>query len=438
MDQPAALGQALAAGAIIDLAEGNLGRARHRVRRAARLLEAAGDSRGSARLLYWQAMECFTGGRLRDAVTRLDRLAHLVVTPGEVLRLWSPRATRGHALVFLARAADGLAEIEETLAWASPARQRKCTTAPKPPTAARCRPQSASRCSAPGRRPGSVPAWPARASPPRPHRTSRPPWRGERRSPATMPGGRTPSFSPPRATTRRARNRRGRPGPGTTRPAAAGKLQAGTATVTATHRAYRTDAPGKEDTRDDKTGQPERWPACAAATGRGTGRAAAAQGAVLRSRRYAERGLPRGAPQGRPGRGGVLQGTVAPRQGGAVHPRGELHRLVLVEGVRQGRHHHLGDPADRLPVHRPGLAGVRAGAARAARRSPGTPTPPPGCATPTSGASCSSCGARPGSGWATRWTPGRRSPATRPRRSGTSRPAARAASSGPRGTRSPS
>ena len=121
-DQPAALGQALAAAAIIDLTDGNLARARHRVRRAARLLDRAGDSRGSARLLYWRAMECFTGGRLHDAVDQLDRLAHLPVTPGEVLRLWSPRATRGHALAFLGRAADGLAEIDETLAWARAAR----------------------------------------------------------------------------------------------------------------------------------------------------------------------------------------------------------------------------------------------------------------------------------------------------------------------------
>ena len=121
-DQPAALGQALAAGAIIDLTGGNLARARHRVRRAARLLDQAGDSGGSARLLYWRAMECFIDGRLPDAVTQLDRLAHLPVTPGEVLRLWSPRATRGHALAFLGRAADGLAEIDETLAWARAAR----------------------------------------------------------------------------------------------------------------------------------------------------------------------------------------------------------------------------------------------------------------------------------------------------------------------------
>lgn len=121
-DQPAALGQALAAGAIIDLTEGNLARARHRVRRAARLLDQAGDSRGSARLLYWRAMACFIEGRLRDAVTDLDRLAHLPVSHGELLRLWNPRATRGHALAFLGQAGEGVAEIEETLAWARAAR----------------------------------------------------------------------------------------------------------------------------------------------------------------------------------------------------------------------------------------------------------------------------------------------------------------------------
>ena len=121
-EQPAALGQALAAGAIIDLTEGNLARARCRARRAARLLDQAGDSCGTARLLYWRAMACFIEGRLRDAADQLDRLAHLPVTPCEVLRLWSPRATRGHALAFLGHAAEGLTEIEETLARVRAAR----------------------------------------------------------------------------------------------------------------------------------------------------------------------------------------------------------------------------------------------------------------------------------------------------------------------------
>ncbi|MGH3155782.1 MAG: tetratricopeptide repeat protein, partial [Streptosporangiaceae bacterium] len=69
-------------------------------------------------LLYWRAMECFTSGRLRDAAGQLDRLAHLPVSHGEMLRLWSPRATRGHALAFLGRAGEGLTQIDETLARA--------------------------------------------------------------------------------------------------------------------------------------------------------------------------------------------------------------------------------------------------------------------------------------------------------------------------------
>ena len=70
----------------------------------------------------------------------------------------------------------------------------------------------------------------------------------------------------------------------------------------------------------------------------------------------------------RPGGRRVLPGPVEPRQGGPLHPRRELHRLVLVEGVRQGRHHHLGDPGDRLPVGGPGPARVRAARLPARRR----------------------------------------------------------------------
>ncbi len=56
----------------------------------------------------------------------------------------------------------------------------------------------------------------------------------------------------------------------------------------------------------------------------------------------------------------LLPRPLEPRQGRAHHPRRELHGVVLVEGVRQGRHHHLGDAADRLPVRRPRQPRVRA------------------------------------------------------------------------------
>ena len=69
---------------------------------------------------------------------------------------------------------------------------------------------------------------------------------------------------------------------------------------------------------------------------------------------------PRGVPRGRPRGRRLLPGPVEPRQGRPLDPRRELHGLVLVEGLRQGRDHHLGEPADRLPLGRPRPPGVRA------------------------------------------------------------------------------
>jgi tetratricopeptide (TPR) repeat protein len=114
-DQPAALGRALAAAAIFDLPAGNLRRARHRFRRAGRLLEEAGDRQAAARQLYWRAMTGYIDGRLREAVTQLDHLARLPAAPAELLRFWSPQATRGHALAFLGDVQAGLAEIGQAL-----------------------------------------------------------------------------------------------------------------------------------------------------------------------------------------------------------------------------------------------------------------------------------------------------------------------------------
>ena len=161
--------------------------------------------------------------------------------------------------------------------------------------------------------------------------------------------------------------------------------------------------------------------------------------ALVRSRRFFTKGtvsedLRTLHREGRPRRRRLLPGPVEPRQGGALHPRGELHRLVLVEGLRQGRDHHLGDPADRLPVGRAGPAGVRA---------PRLPArcglllvhllARPGSATPTSAACCCRCTARPRpSTTATRSRPGRTSSTTRSAPGATSPPAARAAWSAPR------
>jgi DNA-binding SARP family transcriptional activator/tetratricopeptide (TPR) repeat protein len=117
-DDPAARGQALAAGAIIDLCLGQLDRARRRFHQARILLEQVGDTDGTARLLYWRGMASFVTGRLAEAACELDQLARSLVTPNEMLRLWNPRALRGHALVFMAEPAAGLVEIDKALARA--------------------------------------------------------------------------------------------------------------------------------------------------------------------------------------------------------------------------------------------------------------------------------------------------------------------------------
>ncbi len=66
--------------------------------------------------------------------------------------------------------------------------------------------------------------------------------------------------------------------------------------------------------------------------------------------------------------GGRLPQALAARQDRALHPRRELHRLLLVEDLRQGRHRHLGDAADRLSAHAPGSAEPRAARLRARRQ----------------------------------------------------------------------
>lgn len=112
---PAARGQSLAAGAIVDLTLERPGRSRRRFEQAQRLLERASDVDGAARLMYWRGMARLIDGRLPEAIAALEGLAGLPVTPEELLRWWDPRAARGHALVFAARAGDGLAEIDRAL-----------------------------------------------------------------------------------------------------------------------------------------------------------------------------------------------------------------------------------------------------------------------------------------------------------------------------------
>ncbi len=58
--------------------------------------------------------------------------------------------------------------------------------------------------------------------------------------------------------------------------------------------------------------------------------------------------------------GGGLPVALGARQDRALHPWRQLHRLLLLENLRQGRDRDMGDAADRLPAHAPRPAQPRA------------------------------------------------------------------------------
>jgi DNA-binding SARP family transcriptional activator/tetratricopeptide (TPR) repeat protein len=96
--------------AIVDMNEGRADRASERRNTALDLYRRHGDARGVARILDGQAMATFLDGRITDAVAVFDRVAGLFTDSGDLLRVITPRSTRGHGLVFLGHPAAGLDE----------------------------------------------------------------------------------------------------------------------------------------------------------------------------------------------------------------------------------------------------------------------------------------------------------------------------------------
>jgi tetratricopeptide (TPR) repeat protein len=60
-------------------------------------------------------MATFLDGRIAEGVEVFGRVAQLFTDSGELLRVVTPRSTRGHGLVFGARPAEGLAEASAAL-----------------------------------------------------------------------------------------------------------------------------------------------------------------------------------------------------------------------------------------------------------------------------------------------------------------------------------
>lgn len=113
-DPPARAG-ALEIAAILDMNLGRPERAALRSDAALDLYERMSDARGRARILDARAMATFLRGDISAALEQFQQVAHLFQDYGDLVRLLTPRSTRGHALVFGGRPLDGLVDIAAAL-----------------------------------------------------------------------------------------------------------------------------------------------------------------------------------------------------------------------------------------------------------------------------------------------------------------------------------
>ena len=114
-DDPVARALALETAAILDVNLGLTGRAAGRADEALALYRRLGDAQGVARILDGRAMAVFLDGRIDEGIALFGRVADLFAGSGDLLRVVTPRSTRGHGLVFLGRADEGLDETDAAL-----------------------------------------------------------------------------------------------------------------------------------------------------------------------------------------------------------------------------------------------------------------------------------------------------------------------------------
>ena len=111
----AARARALEIASVIDMNLDHSARSRQRAASALLIFGKLGDSHGAARILDARAMATFLDSDIRLGTELLDRAAHLFADTGDLMRLVTPRSTRGHGLVLLDRAAEGLRDAEAAL-----------------------------------------------------------------------------------------------------------------------------------------------------------------------------------------------------------------------------------------------------------------------------------------------------------------------------------
>lgn len=114
-DEPAARGHALHVAALLDMNLERTARAHERFDEALALFSQTGDAPGVADIADAKAMAQFMAGDLTGAVESLGRVAGLFADAGNLLRAVTPRATRGHSLVFAGRPEEALVDIHAAL-----------------------------------------------------------------------------------------------------------------------------------------------------------------------------------------------------------------------------------------------------------------------------------------------------------------------------------
>src|SRR5664280_2544195 len=114
-DDPQARAQALEVAAVLDMNLDRPRRAAHRAEAALALYRRSGDAQGRARILDGRAMATFLDGDITAGVLLFQQVANLFEDCGDLVRLVTPRSTRGHALVFNGQPVAGLVDATGAL-----------------------------------------------------------------------------------------------------------------------------------------------------------------------------------------------------------------------------------------------------------------------------------------------------------------------------------
>lgn len=114
-DDPGARARAMYVRALVDMNHDKPGLAEARFDEALGLFTSVGDAAGMADIVEARAMTTFGNGDITGGIEQFDRAAKLFTDNGNLLRVVTPRSTRGHGLHFAGRPAEDLVETGAAL-----------------------------------------------------------------------------------------------------------------------------------------------------------------------------------------------------------------------------------------------------------------------------------------------------------------------------------